>query len=125
MLKTAIFYYSVRALWGGTGVVVAIAGVMAEHEDWHIRALLAASGLITLLMSLFFGGFMKHLAGHHAFSMTLSNEIDTRFERMFEILDKAQSKTGCNERHDTTMELMTAKLQSIENLVKMLNEHKG
>ena len=117
MIKTAV-YYAVRVLWTSSGLGTVILGATAGSEDWLVRAFVVMSGIVTLLLSILLGGFVKHLAGHQADRADVFQALENRTERMFGLLEKAQTKENCDNIHAGNMALMSAKLESLENMVK-------
>ncbi len=85
------------------------------QEDWHPRALMMLSGFITLLLSILLGGFVKHLAGHQQDRSDIFTTLDKKWDKISETLEKMQTKEGCQLIHDSHVELIDTKLDSIED----------
>jgi hypothetical protein len=83
--------YAVRALWTGAGVCTLAVGAVAD-SSWESRLVMILSGLITLLLSILLGGFVKHLAAHQDYSQSLEETLNLRAERLFDALEKNERK---------------------------------
>ena len=117
MLST-MTYYATRVLWTGTGVSTVILGATVI-EDWHTKALLMVTGLLTTLLSLLFGGFIKHLAGHQNDRNLIFADLDKKHDHLMNKLEATQSKETCIQMHTNLTKLMDVKLQAIDNKLTM------
>ncbi len=114
MLKEAAVYYGIRTLWTGTGLYTTVLGASVT-EDWHTKAILVLSGLLTTFVSLLFGGFIKHLAGHQNDRNLIFDDLNKKHERMLNLLEKSQTKESCVQVHTSMVELLDVKLKGFED----------
>jgi hypothetical protein len=118
MLPTGI-EYTVRALWTGAGVCAVTLGAVGEGA-WEGRVLVMLSGIVTLLLSILLGGFVKHLAEHQDYNQTLEQRLNAKAERLFAALDNAQTKQQC----ETVQRFTAAQLTDLNHkLDALLRRH--
>jgi hypothetical protein len=93
MLATGL-EYGIRVLWTGAGVCAMTLGAASE-TDWAVRLVMLLCGILTLLLSILLGGFVKHIVGHEAYSRTLYAELDRREQRLFQALHGTVNEAQC------------------------------
>lgn len=83
--------HAVRILWTSAGVCTLVVGAIGS-ESWESRLLVILSGIVTLLMSILLGGFVKHLTEHHEYAQSLEKELNQKAERLFDTLERQETK---------------------------------
>jgi hypothetical protein len=86
--------YGIRVLWAGAGVCAMTLGAVTE-TDWAVRLVMLLCGILTLLLSILLGGFVKHIVGHEAYSQSLYAELDRREQRLFQALHGTVNDAQC------------------------------
>lgn len=86
--------YGVRVLWTGAGLCTMTLAALPE-TDWGVRLVMILCGILTLLLSILLGGFVKHIVGHEAYSQRLYAELDRRQERLFRALHGTVNGEQC------------------------------
>ena len=81
-------YYGIRGLWTTSGVCTLAVGALGD-TSWEARLLVILSGVVTLLLSILLGGFVKHLAAHQEYNETLQQRLNGQADRLFAVLEKA------------------------------------
>ena len=107
-MMNGISYYAVRILWTGTGATTTVLAAVADVDPW-LKVFVGLCGVITLLLSILLGGFVKHLASHDQHSRALD-------DRLKHIPDKEQ----CRTFRTSIQEVWTAKLDAIHTQVETL-----
>ncbi|MDD5327420.1 MAG: hypothetical protein PHY02_06350 [Phycisphaerae bacterium] len=81
MIST-IVDYSVRTLLAVAGIGnIALASACGKEDFW-VKVMALLSGVIMLLLSVFFTGFMVHLANHSKDRRILFGEINDRLKEI-------------------------------------------
>jgi hypothetical protein len=111
MLATTM-EYGIRVLWTGAGLCTMTLGAVTQ-SDWAVRLVMILCGILTLLLSILLGGFVKHIVSHEAYSRALYAELDRRSERLFKSLHGTVTKTQC----ESTQKAMAAKWKGQMDLV--------
>ncbi len=88
-------HHAVRTLWTASGLCTVAVGAVGD-VSWESRLLVILSGIVTLLLSILFGGFVKHLAEHQGYTQTLEQQLSTKAARLFEVLERTQTKEACD-----------------------------
>ncbi|MCL5281318.1 MAG: hypothetical protein M1376_15580 [Planctomycetes bacterium] len=83
-----MMYYAIRTLWTGSGLFTVAVGAVGE-ASWEARLLVILSGVVTLLLSILLGGFVKHLAQHQEYNQSLQQRLNGQADRLFTVLEKA------------------------------------
>jgi hypothetical protein len=81
-------YYTIRGLWTGAGLCTLAVGAVGE-SSWEARLLVILSGVVTLLLSILLGGFVKHLSQHQDYNQSLQQRLNGQADRLFTVLEKA------------------------------------
>jgi hypothetical protein len=123
MLATGL-EYGVRVLWTGAGVCTLTLGAVAE-TDWALRLVTVLCGILTLLLSLLLGGFVKHLVGHEAYSQALYAELDRRQERLFKALHGTVNGEQCKSTQKAMTASFTGQLDLVKQRVTVLEDKLG
>ena len=114
--------YGTRGLWAGSGVFAILLGQAVGNEALLLKILMMLSGIITILLSILLGGFVKHLAGHQQDRAIIFEGIENKMDRMDKKLDKCQTKTDCDVVHKAAAELLEQKVMYLELQIKAANE---
>jgi hypothetical protein len=77
-----IMDYMIRCLLGLMGVGNITLATLDNSNDILLKVLLFMSGIITLLLSVFFTGFMVHLTNHSKDRRILFEEINNRLDEI-------------------------------------------
>jgi len=120
-MKTTLTYYGIRTLWTGTGLTAVALGV-ATPGEWETKAILILSGMLATLMSILFGGFVKHLAGHQNDRTLIFADLDKKHEVMLQRLDKMQSKEGCDSISENNKKLVDLQFKTLDDKLTILLE---
>ena len=120
--------YGIRFLWTGAGLC-AMTLSAAPESDWAVRLVMLLCGVLTLLLSLLLGGFVKHIAGHEAYSQALYAELDRRAERLFKALHGTVSDAQCKSIQKAAatawsgqLDLIKRRLDALEHQVERIAE---
>jgi len=105
-------YIVTRILWTGMGLSAITLGVVTETDFW-VKAVVALGGLVSLLLSILFGGFVKHLASHGDHTQALACQLDERCERLFQLLAKTQTLEDCRRQHEADRTTVAARMECI------------
>ena len=118
----------IRGLWTGAGVCTVAVGV-ADGGAWEGRLVVILSGIVTLLLSILLGGFIKHLSEHADYNRTLEASLNGRVKKLFEVLEKtdekldsAQTKVQCEMVNKFLMARLSALEDKIDTLLKRHGE---
>ncbi len=126
-MLTPGFHPIVRGLWTSAGVCTVAVGAL-EGGAWEGRLVVILSGIVTLLLSILLGGFVKHLAEHGDYNRALEQSLNGKTSKLFDVLDKtdrkldaAQTKQQCDMVHA----YLTARLTALEAKIDVLLKHHG
>ena len=97
-----ILSFTIRTIWFGMGLANIAIGVIGTDEILS-KILTILCGLLTVIMSILLGGFIKHLAGHSSDS-----------DRLFKVLDGYVQKELCTERVERIEEKIDGLKETIE-----------
>lgn len=112
----ALTYVAVRGLWSGAGLCTIVLGAATDTDIW-VRFVVVLCGLLSLLLSLLLGGFVKHITAHEEYSRGLYRELDARAERLFEGLRGFVTEAKCADREAAVTATADAKLSVLEQRV--------
>jgi hypothetical protein len=79
-------------------------------------------GILTLLLSILLGGFVKHIVGHEAYSQGLYAELDRRAERLFKALHGTVTEAQCKSTQKAVAAAWSGQLDLIKQRVSALEE---
>jgi len=126
-MLTPGFHPIVRALWTSAGVCTVAVGAL-EGGAWESRLVVILSGIVTLLLSILLGGFIKHLAEHGDYNRTLEQSLNGKTQKLFEVLDKTDRKLDAaqtRQQCDMVHSFLTARLNALEAKIDVLLKHHG
>jgi len=118
-------HQAIRGLWTGAGVCTVAVGV-AEGGAWEGRLVVILSGVVTLLLSVLLGGFVKHLADHADYNRTLEQSLNGRVKRLFDVLEKTDAKLDSaqtKQQCEMVNSFLMARLSALENKIDALLQH--
>ena len=98
-------------------MILMAAAAEVHKEDWDLKVLMGLCGIITLLLSILLGGFVKHISEHSKYQREITSDFDGKCGRLFDLLEEGQTKEACKEIHSHTMQMMNTKLESIEKIL--------
>jgi len=81
---------------------IGVMGVGLTMEDTLLKIVVFLCGLISLIVSITFGGLLKHLHQHN------------------KTFEEFRTKNECNTMHEASIEVSNAKLEAIHTCVKTL-----
>jgi hypothetical protein len=109
---------SIKLLWLSAGVCTATIGVVTD-TGWAVRLVTILAGIITILLSILLGGFIKHLSGHSEHTRELHRELA-------EMADQLQNKEQCETFRDSLEAIFKAELSAIHTeIAGIMRELKG
>jgi hypothetical protein len=118
--------YGIRALWTGAGLCAVTLGALGEGS-WEGRVLVMLSGIVTLLLSILLGGFVKHLAEHQDYNQTLERRLNGKADRLFDVLRKTEEKLDqaqTRQQCDLVQRFFTEHLAAVDRkLDALLQRH--
>lgn len=118
MLKVGT-YLAIQGLWSTAGIFTMVLGAVAETDIW-IRVVVALCGVLSLLLSLLLGGFVKHIIGHEEYSRGLYRELDTRAERLFGELHDSMTESKCKALHAALEASVEKRLASFDDRLRRI-----
>ncbi len=119
---SGITYYVFRGLWTSSGVCALTLGAVGTN-DFTAKLVLILTGLLTTLMSLLFGSFIKHLTTHTQDRNLIFADLEKKHTKLLKQIEKVQSKERCAEVHGVLWERMELHFKDIDGkLVKLANE---
>jgi hypothetical protein len=120
--EEAVMYYAIRGLWTGSGLCVLAVGAVGE-ASWEARLLVILSGVVTLLLSILLGGFVKHLAQHQEYNQSLQQRLNGQVDRLFVVLEKADTKLDeaqTKEQCELVQRFFSQQLQEVHHKLDAL-----
>lgn len=112
------FYYLTRTLWTGSGVLAMAAGSIDTSEETLLKLLMFLTGIVTLLLSLLLGGFIKHLTGHQQDRAALFTSIEKKMDRISNKISAFQTKENCEMFHLAQERLFKLQVREVEARIK-------
>ena len=88
-----LIYYVTRGLWSFAGIGNIVIAVTANTDSILMKVFVFLTGVITLLLSILFGAFLRHITGH---------EKDR--EALFKELSNYTRQERCNDRYGAVLQ---------------------
>jgi hypothetical protein len=92
---------------------------VVNDTGWEGRLLVILSGVVTLLLSILLGGFVKHLAAHQDYNQALEQRLFAVLAKTDDKLDETQTRRQC----EVVQRFLTAQIGALESKIDTVLKH--